>query len=82
MIFPALNCRISTNISEYSSITQFKLNVETRSFTAWRNSRGNINLLQHLNHWVENVIKQLVHTSAVCSSRYEALGKFGEHTRS
>ena len=43
MIFPALNCRISTNISEYSSITQFKLNVETRSFTAWRNSRGNIN---------------------------------------
>ena len=33
-------------------------------------------------HWVENVIKQLVHTSAVCSSRYEALGKFGEHSRS
>ena len=25
-------------------------------------------------HWVENVIKQLVHTSAVGSSRYEALG--------
>ena len=25
--------------------------------------------------WVENVIKQLVHTSAVRSSRYEALGK-------
>ena len=25
---------------------------------------------------VENVIKQLVHTSAVCSSRYEVLGKF------
>ena len=32
-------------------------------------------------HWVENVIKQLVHTSAVCSSRYEARGKFGEHER-
>ena len=31
---------------------------------------------------VENVIKQLVHTSAVRSSRYEALGKFGEHSRS
>ena len=32
--------------------------------------------------WVENVIKQLVHMSAVCSARYEALGKFGEHSRS
>ena len=31
---------------------------------------------------VENGIKQLVHTSAVRSSRYEALGKFGEHSRS
>ena len=31
---------------------------------------------------VENVIKQLVHASAVRSSRYEALGKFGEHSRS
>ena len=30
-------------------------------------------------HRVENVIKPLVHTSAVPSSRYEALGKFGEH---
>ena len=39
-------------------------------------------LLQHLNHRVENVIKELVHTSAVRSSRYEALGKFGEHSRS
>ena len=29
-------------------------------------------------HQVENGIKQLVHTSAVRSSRYEALGKFGE----
>ena len=28
-------------------------------------------------HRVENFIKQLVHTSAVRSSRYEALGKFG-----
>ena len=33
-------------------------------------------------HRVENVIKQLVHTSAVRSSKYEALGKFGEHSRS
>ena len=33
-------------------------------------------------HQVENVIKQLVYTSAVRSSRYEALGKFGEHSRS
>ena len=31
---------------------------------------------------IENVIKQLVHTLAVCSLRYEALGKFGEHSRS
>ena len=45
-------------------------------------AEGTLTLLQHLNHWIENVIKQLVHTSAVCSSRYEALGKFGEHTRS
>ena len=33
-------------------------------------------------HWVENVIKQLVHMSAVRSLRYEARGKFGEHSRS
>ena len=33
-------------------------------------------------HRVENVIKQWVHTSAVRLSRYEALGKFGEHSRS
>ena len=33
-------------------------------------------------HQVENVLKQLVHKSSVCSSRYEALGKFGEHLRS
>ena len=32
-------------------------------------------------HRVENVIKRLVHTSAVRSSRYEARGKFGEHER-
>ena len=29
-------------------------------------------------HRVENVTKQLVHTSAVRSARYEALGKFEE----
>ena len=34
------------------------------------------------NHRVENVIKQLVHTSAVRSSRYEALGSFEEYSRS
>ena len=33
-------------------------------------------------HRVENVIKQLFYTSSVCSSRYEAHGKFGEHSRS
>ena len=33
-------------------------------------------------HQVENIIKQLVHTPSVRSSRYEALGKFGEHSRS
>ena len=32
-------------------------------------------------HRVENVIKQLAHTLAVRSSRYEARGKFGEHER-
>ena len=32
-------------------------------------------------HRVENVIKQLVHTSAVRSSRYEARRKFGGHER-
>ena len=32
--------------------------------------------------WVGNVIKQLVLTSAVRPSRYEALGKFGERSRS
>ena len=31
-------------------------------------------------HRVENVIKQLVHMSAGRSSRYEALGKFREHS--
>ena len=31
-------------------------------------------------HRVENVIKQLFHTSAVRSSRYEALWKFGKHS--
>lgn len=33
------------------------------------------------NHRVDNVIKQLVHASAVCSSRCEALGRFGERSR-
>ena len=33
-------------------------------------------------HQVENVIKQLVNMSAVRSSIYEALGKFGEQSRS
>ena len=37
---------------------------------------------KHLNDRVENVIKQLVHVSAVRLLRYEALGKFGEHSRS
>ena len=31
---------------------------------------------------LKNVIKQMVHASAVRSSRYEALRKFGEHSRS
>ena len=43
---------------------------------------ANISLEKKIFHRVENVIKQLVHTSAVRSSRYEALGKFGEHSRS
>ena len=43
---------------------------------------ANISLEKKIFHWVENVIKQLVYTSAVHSSRYEALGKFREHSRS
>ena len=35
---------------------------------------ANISLKKKIFHRVENVIKQLVHTSAVRSSRYEALG--------
>ena len=46
-----------------------------------KRSRGIIDPFTTFNHRVENVIKQLVHTSAVRSSRYEALGKFGEHER-
>ena len=42
---------------------------------------ANISLEKKIFHRVENVIKQLVHTSAVRSSRYEARGKFGEHER-
>ena len=40
---------------------------------------ANISLEKKIFHRVENVIKQLVHTSAVRSSRYEALGKFREN---
>ena len=42
---------------------------------------ANKSLEKKIFHRVENVIKQLVHTSAVRSSRYEARGKFGEHER-
>ena len=35
-----------------------------------------------LHYRVENVIEQFFHESAVRSSRYEALSKFGEHSRS
>ena len=43
---------------------------------------ANKSLAKKIFHRVENVIKQLVHTSAVCSSRCEELGKFREHSRS
>ena len=43
---------------------------------------ANKSLMKKNFHQVENVITQLVHMSAVRSSRYEALGKFGEHSRS
>ena len=46
-----------------------------------KRSRGIIDPFTTFNHRVENVIKQLVHTSAVRSSRYEASGKFGERER-
>ena len=39
-------------------------------------------LLLLLNYPDENVIKQLLHASTMRSSRYEALGKFGERSRS
>ena len=42
---------------------------------------ANVSLEKKIFHRVENVIKQLVHTSAVRSSRYEARGKFREHER-
>ena len=42
---------------------------------------ANVSLEKKIFHRVENVIKQLVHTTAVRSSRYEARGKFGEHER-
>ena len=43
---------------------------------------ANKSLEKKIFHLVENVIKQLILVSAVCSLRYEALGKFGEHSRS
>ena len=43
---------------------------------------ANISLEKKIFHRVENVVKQLVHTSAMRSSRYEARGKFREHSRS
>ena len=43
---------------------------------------ANISLEKKIFHRVENVVKQLVHTSAMRSSRYEARGKFREHLRS
>ena len=43
---------------------------------------ANKSLEKKIFHQVENVIKQLVHMSAVRSSIYEALGKFGEQSRS
>ena len=36
----------------------------------------------HREKKIENVIKQLVRMSAVRSSRYEAIEKFGGHSRS
>ena len=42
----------------------------------------NISLKKKIFRRVENVIKQLVPTSAMRSLRYEALGKFREHSRS
>ena len=39
-------------------------------------------LEKNLNYRVENAIRQFVHASAVRSSTCEALGKFGEHSRS
>ena len=55
---------------------------ETKLSTHWSVEEGILTLLQHLNDQVESVIKQLVHMSAVHSSRYEALRKFREHSRS
>ena len=55
---------------------------ETKLSTHWSVEEGILTLLQHLNDQVESVIKQLVHMSAVHSSRYETLRKFREHSRS
>ena len=43
---------------------------------------ANKSLEKKIFHRVENVKKKLVYSSTVRSSRYEALGKFGEHSRS
>ena len=64
-----------------SQLMRKKCFPETKLSTRWSVAEGILTLLQHLNHRVENVIKQLVHTSAVRSSRYEARGKFEEHER-
>ena len=48
---------------------------------AWETS-GQPRINGFKNYRVENVIKQLIHASAVHSSRHEALGKFAEHSRS
>ena len=74
---------------------QFELNMEScqqadeeemfswnKIINALKHSRRNINPFTTFKPSVENVIKQLVHTSAVRSLRYKALGKFGEHARS
>lgn len=37
--------------------------------------------MQQVTYSVKNVIKKLTHVTAVCSSRYEALVKFWEHSR-
>ena len=73
-------CQFLTNLNKivYSVAKCFP---EIKLSTRWSVAERLSTLSQHLNHRVENVIKQLVHTSAVRSSRYEGSGKFGEHER-